>query len=63
MAKLITINDSEYMEQLMMMANGNLDLIKEAFSASAEGPKGGADLKAVIQYIVTHQAPPEPKVH
>jgi CMP-2-keto-3-deoxyoctulosonic acid synthetase len=54
----ITLNDVEYVEQLLIMARGNRALVDEAVSACAEGPDGASDLKRVIQYIVSHQPPP-----
>ena len=55
----ITMNDAEYVEQLLLMAKGNRALVDEAISASADGLDGASDLKRVIQYIVAHQPPPE----
>lgn len=52
---LVTMKNSELIDQLVLIADGNLDLVKEAISASAEGPDGAADLKKVVDYIVQHR--------
>jgi hypothetical protein len=55
-AMLVTMKNSELIDQLVLIADGNLDLVKEAISASAEGLEGAADLKKVVDYIVLHRA-------
>ena len=42
----ITMNDAEYVEQLLLMAKGNRALVDEAISASADGLDGASDLKS-----------------
>jgi len=53
---LVTMKNSELIDQLVLIADGDLELVKEAISASAEGADG-ADLKKVVDYIKTHRVP------
>jgi len=53
---LVTMKNSELIDQLVLIADGDLDLVKEAISASAKGTEG-ADLKNVVEYIEAHRAP------
>jgi hypothetical protein len=51
---LVTMN-SALIDQLVQIANGDLDLVQEAIRASAESPDGAADLKKVVDYIVANR--------
>ena len=53
---LVTMKNSELIDQLVLIADGDLELVKEAISDSAEGADG-ADLKKVVDYIKLHRAP------
>jgi hypothetical protein len=54
---LITMKNSELIDKLVIIADGNIDSVQEAIRACAEGPDGAADLKAVVEYIVKHRQP------
>jgi hypothetical protein len=51
---LVTMKNSELVDKLVLIANGNLELVQEAIRACAEGSEG-ADLKKVVDYIVAHR--------
>jgi len=52
---LVTMKNSELVDKLVVIADGNIDLVQEAIRASAKGSKG-AELKDVVEYIVSHRA-------
>lgn len=52
---LVTMKNSDLIDKLVVIADGNIDLVQEAIRACAEGPDGGADLTKVVQYIVKHR--------
>jgi len=52
---LVTMKNSELIDKLVVIADGNIDLVQEAIRASAKG-SDGADLKDVVEYIVNHRA-------
>jgi hypothetical protein len=52
---LVTMKNSELVDKLVMLANGNLELVQQAIRVCAEGTDG-ADLKKVVDYIVAHRA-------
>lgn len=54
---LITVQNSELIDKLVMIAKGDVELVHEAIRACA-GPTGAADLKRVVDYI-TARAPKE----
>lgn len=57
---LVTMKSAELIDKLVVIADGNIDLVQEAINASAEGDDG-ADLKKVVEYIVSHrERQPEP---
>ena len=47
---LVTMKNSELIDKLVVIADGNFDLVQEAINASAKGDDG-ADLKEVVRYI------------
>jgi hypothetical protein len=53
---LVTMKNSELVDQLVLIANGDLELVTEAIRVSATGPDNEADLKKVVDYIVAHRA-------
>jgi hypothetical protein len=53
-AMLVTMQNSELIDQLVVIANGNIDLVHEAIREAAEGSEG-ADLEKVVDYIVRHR--------
>lgn len=55
MAMLVTMKNSELIDKLVVIADGNIDLVQEAIRA-CEGPEGGADLTKVVEYIVRNRA-------
>jgi hypothetical protein len=48
---LVTMKNSELIDKLVVIADGNIDLVHEAIRACAED-SDGADLKKVVEYIV-----------
>ena len=52
---LVTMKNSELVDKLVVIADGNIDLVQEAIRATAKGSEG-ADLKDVVEYIVAHRA-------
>jgi hypothetical protein len=54
---VVTMKNSELIDQLLTIANGDSDLVNEAIRVSATGPNNEADLKDVVAYIVAHRAP------
>jgi hypothetical protein len=52
---LVTMKNSELIDKLVTIADGDLDLVQEAISACAQGTDGAADLKSVVDYIVQHR--------
>jgi hypothetical protein len=52
---LVTMKNSELVDKLVVIADGNIDLVQEAIRASAKGAEG-AELKDVVEYIVSHRA-------
>lgn len=51
---LVTMQNSELIDKLVTIANGNIELVQQAIRAAA-GPSGEADLGQVVQYIVAHR--------
>jgi hypothetical protein len=54
---LVTMKNSDLIDQLVLIAGGDMDLVTQAIRASAGSPDGEADLKAVVDYIVRHRKP------
>jgi hypothetical protein len=52
---LVTMKNSELIDQLVSIACGDIDLVNMAIRASAKGPEEEADLKEVVDYIVAHR--------
>ena len=52
---LVTMKNSELIDQLLLIANGDARLVEEAIGACAKGPNGEADLKEVVDFIVAHR--------
>ena len=48
---IVTMKNSELVDKLVAIADGDIDLVQEAISACAEGADG-ADLKKVVDYIL-----------
>lgn len=51
---LVTMKNSELIDQLVLIANGDMDLVSEAIRTCAR-PDGEADLKEVVDYIIAHR--------
>jgi hypothetical protein len=55
---LVTMKNSELIDKLVVIADGNIDLVQEAIRICAErDDKGAADLKKVVDYLVHHRQP------
>jgi hypothetical protein len=54
---LITMKNSELIDKLVLIANGDLELVQTAIRESAEAGNDGADLKKVVEYIVAYRKP------
>jgi hypothetical protein len=52
---LVTMKNSELIDKLVEIADGNVDLVRDAIRICAEGPEGSADLKKVVDYIIAHR--------
>lgn len=52
---LVTLKNSDMIEKLVLIANGDIGLVQRAIRESAQGPDGAADLKKVVDYIVSHR--------
>jgi hypothetical protein len=52
---LVTMRDSELITRLLLIANGDIELVQEAIRMSATSPNDGADLKKVVDYIVKNR--------
>jgi hypothetical protein len=52
---LVTMKNSELIDQLVLIANGDAELVNEAIGACATGPNDEADLKQVVDYILAHR--------
>ena len=52
---LVTMKNSELIDKLVVIADGNIDLVQEAILACAGSAEGGADLKKVVEYIEQHR--------
>ncbi|GAB9236815.1 hypothetical protein [Bradyrhizobium diazoefficiens] len=50
----VTMKSSELFDRLVEIANGDARLVEAAIQASATDPNGEADLKDVVQYILSH---------
>lgn len=53
---LVTMKNSELIDQLVLIANGDIELVSQAIRACAKGAEE-ADLKEVVDYIVVHRVP------
>ncbi|MDB5599624.1 MAG: hypothetical protein JWN71_1668 [Xanthobacteraceae bacterium] len=51
---LVTMKSTELIDKLVTIADGNIDLVQEAIRVCAEGGSG-ADLKKVVEYIVSNR--------
>jgi hypothetical protein len=51
---LVTMQNSELIDKLVLIADGDIELVQDAIRAAAE-PTTGADLKKVVQYITAHR--------
>ena len=54
---LVSMKNSELIDKLVTIADGNLDLVQEAIRLCAKGADG-ADLAEVVAYILKHRAQP-----
>lgn len=52
---LVTMQNSDLINKLLLIADGDIELVQTAIRASADKDDDGADLKKVVQYIVTHR--------
>ena len=50
---LVTMQNSELINKLVTIADGDIELVQEAIRATA-GPNG-ADLQKVVQHIIAHR--------
>jgi hypothetical protein len=53
----VTMKNSELIDKLVVIADGNIDLVQEAIRVCAEQNDGAADLKKVVEYIIRHRQP------
>jgi hypothetical protein len=53
---LVTMKNSELIDKLVLIANGDIDLVNAAIRYCAKGDEE-ADLKEVVDYIVSHRVP------
>lgn len=51
---LVTMRNSELVNKLVVLADGNIDLVQNAIRATAD-KNGEADLKKVVDYIVKNR--------
>jgi len=51
---LVTMRNSELIEKLVLIADGDIDLVQRAIRACAEG-NDGAPLEDVVRYILEHR--------
>jgi|PersoiStandDraft_1058852.scaffolds.fasta_scaffold388269_1 hypothetical protein len=51
---LVTMKNSETIDQLVLIANGDIELVKRAIAESANS-EGAADLKLVVDYILSRR--------
>lgn len=54
---LVTMKNSELIDKLVLIANGDIELVQTAIRESAEAAGDGADLKKVVEYIVANRQP------
>jgi hypothetical protein len=54
---LVTMKNSELIDQLVEIADGDLELVQQAIRESAKGEDGTADLKDVVDYIIQNRTP------
>lgn len=52
---LVSMKNSELIDQLVVLAEGDFGLVEEAIKRSAEGADGVADLEKVVDYIVRYR--------
>jgi hypothetical protein len=57
---LVTMKSSDLIDKLVVIADGSLDLVREAINASAKDADG-AELLDVIKYIQAHRPTVEPQ--
>lgn len=50
---MVVLKSSEIMDKLLLIADGDQNLVDMAITASADG-SGSADLKNVVEYILVH---------
>ena len=55
---LVTMKNSELIDQLVDIADGDFELVQRAIRESAKDENGAADLKDVVDYIVQHREQP-----
>lgn len=51
----VTMQNSELIDKLVMIANGDIELVQRAIRQAA-GTSEGADLQEVVRYIVNHRS-------
>jgi hypothetical protein len=52
---LVTMQNSDLINKLLLIADGDIELVQTAIRASAGKDDEGADLKKVVQYIVSNR--------
>lgn len=52
---LVTMKNSALIDKLVLIANGDIELVQAAIRESAEASGDGADLNKVVAYIVAHR--------
>ncbi|MGN6572732.1 MAG: hypothetical protein ACTHLO_15090 [Pseudolabrys sp.] len=56
---LVSMKTSDLIDKLVVIADGDFELVQEAVAACAQGADGAA-LKDVVAYIETHRRAPTP---
>lgn len=52
---LVTMKNSELIDKLVLIANGDIELVQTAIRESAEATGDGADLNKVVAYIIANR--------
>jgi hypothetical protein len=52
---LVTMKNSELIDKLVLIANGDIELVQTAIRECAEASGDGADLNKVVEYIIAHR--------
>ena len=52
---LVTMKNSTLIDKLVLIANGDIELVQIAIRESADASGDGADLNKVVEYIIAHR--------